>query len=642
MKRVQKLLFLFLVFIPQIQLFAWPGMPLPPLHIEGKNLKDPCGKNILLHGVAITPSPWFNGCSYGQCRWDNYNVQGCLNYNNAVMDALTDTNNGWKLNYIRLHIDPYWTNTPGCSAGENDISCFDYNRLVTYVDQVIIPLINHARSRGLYVILRPPGVCPKRIAYGDNYHNYLRTVWGYLSSHPNLKNVDNVMFEIANEPIEILGANGNWGATGDEHFAALHNYFQDLVNRIKANGANNVCWIPGTGYQSHYQGYPNHLITGGNIGYAVHVYPGYWGANAENTTSFNNAWNANVQPIANIAPIMITETDWSPTGDETWGIGTTSGFGLNLKGRIDAAGNCGWNLLAPEGLITKADPYNVTTAFNNNWESCAAPAKQWFSEYANNNIPSQTCSSTSLINNGVYEIEFKTNSNKVIDLKYGTNANGTIIRPWDRLGGTAQQWIAIDAGNGYWRFKSNASSTGRVIDLESADPTNGKSIRLWDDYSNDAQKWLVTDVGNGYYSIKSAINPSKSWDTSNCNMDGTANLQLWEYYGTSCQLFKFNKIGNTLKSVDEKNILINNIEIDTDVQVYPNPSKGGEFNIYLTSQSDENYSLNIYSTGGKLLYETKNLKSNTNQVIRTKLARGVYLAMIFQNSTTTTKKILIE
>ncbi|MEP7093335.1 MAG: T9SS type A sorting domain-containing protein, partial [Flavobacterium sp.] len=69
---------------------------------------------------------------------------------------------------------------------------------------------------------------------------------------------------------------------------------------------------------------------------------------------------------------------------------------------------------------------------------------------------------------------------------------------------------------------------------------------------------------------------------------------------------------------------------------------GGEFNIYFASQSDENYSLSIYSTGGELLYETKNLKSNTNQVIRTKLARGLYLAMIFQNSTTATKKIIIE
>ncbi|WP_119791391.1 RICIN domain-containing protein [Flavobacterium anhuiense] len=640
MKRVKKVIFLFLAIIPLMELYAWPGMPLPPLHVDGKNLKDPCGKNVLLHGVAITPSPWFNGCSYGQCRWDNYNVQGCLNYNNAVMDALTNTANGWKLNYIRLHIDPYWTNTPGCTAGENNISCFDYNRLVTYVNQVIIPLINHARSRGLYVVLRPPGVCPNRIAYGDSYHNYLRTVWQYLSSHPNLKNVDNVMFEIANEPIEILGTNGNWGATGDEHFAALKNFFQDIVNRIRSNGANNVCWIPGTGYQSHYQGYPNHLITGGNIGYAVHVYPGYWGANAENTTSFNNAWNANVQPIANIAPIMITETDWSPTGAETWGTGTTSGFGLNLKGRIDATGNCSWNLLAPEGLITNADPYNVTTAFNNNWEACAAPVKQWFSEYANSNIPSQTC--TTLVNNGVYEIEFKTNSNKVVDLMYGTNANGTAIRPWDRLGTTAQQWIAIDAGNGYWRFKSNASSTGRVIDLESADPTNGKSIQLWDNYTNDAQKWLVTDVGNGYYSIKSAVDTTKGWDTSNCNMDGTANLQLWEYYGTSCQLFKFNKIGTTSKSAVAQNISADNIEIDAGVQIYPNPSKGGESNIHFTSESDKEYSLAIYSIGGELVYEAKNLKTNANQTIRTKLRKGIYVARVLQDSSAASKKIVVE
>jgi endoglucanase len=642
MKRVQKLLFVFLVFVLHTQLFAWPGMPLPPLHIEGKNLKDPCGNNVLLHGVAITPSPWFNGCSYGQCRWDNYNVQGCLNYNNAVMDALTNTSNGWKLNYIRLHIDPYWTNTPGCSASENSIACFDYNRLVTYVNQVIIPLINHAKSRGLYVVLRPPGVCPDKIAFGDNYHNYLRTVWGYLSNHPSLKNADNVMFEIANEPVQILGTNGNWGATGDEHFTALHNYFQDLVNKIRANGANNVCWIPGTGYQSNYQGYPNHLITGGSIGYAVHVYPGYWGANAENATSFNNAWNTNVQPIANVAPIIITETDWSPNGTETWGKGTTSGFGLNLKGRIDATGNCSWNFLKPEELITNADPYTVTTAFNNSWEACAAPAKQWFSAYANSNIPSQNCSSSSLINNGIYEIEFKTNSNKVIDLKYGTNTNGAVIHPWDRLGGTAQQWIAIDAGNGYWRFKSNASSTGRVIDLDSADPTNGKSIRLWDNNNNNAQKWLVTDAGNGYYSIKSAVDTSKGWDTSNCNMDGTANLQLWEYYGTSCQLFKFNKVGSSLKGANKKNIPMDDTAIDTDVKVYPNPSSGGEFNVYFASEAVENYTVSIYSIDGKLLYETKDLKSNENQVVRTKLSRGVYLAKIIRKSTTTTKKIIIE
>ena len=106
---------------------AWIGMPTPKLHVDGRYLKDSHDNTVNLHGVAITPSPWFNGQG---SRWTDYNVSGCLSYNNSVMDALTDTTKGWYLSYIRLHIDPYWTNTPGVSTtGENDISAFNYARL---------------------------------------------------------------------------------------------------------------------------------------------------------------------------------------------------------------------------------------------------------------------------------------------------------------------------------------------------------------------------------------------------------------------------------------------------------------------------------------------------------------------------------
>ena len=352
MRKLHKLFSIFVIgFIP-IQMFAWPGMPTPALHVDGRNLKDPCGNNVLLHGVAITPSPWFNGCGSGNCYWNNYDIQGCLNYNNAVMDALTNTSNGWYLNYIRLHIDPYWTNNPGTStSGEADISQFNYDRLVTYVNSVIVPLIAHARSRGMYVILRPPGVCPQQIAINSAYYNYLVTVWNYLSQNSSLKNADNVMFELANEPVDIQASDGTYGSDCQKYYDALKNFFQPIVNMMRSNGANNVIWVPGLGYQSLYRGLANNPITGSNIAYAVHVYPGYWGANAEDPNSFTSAWNYHVQPIANIAPIVITETDWSPDRNGTWGQGTTSGFGTNLKGRIDASGNASWNLLCPEDLI---------------------------------------------------------------------------------------------------------------------------------------------------------------------------------------------------------------------------------------------------------------------------------------------------
>lgn len=386
-----------LVFFP-FQIMAWPGMPLPPLHVDGRYLKDDCGNNVVLHGVAITASPWFNGCQYGfdskYCTWDNYDVQGALNYSKSVMDKLTDTTDGWYLNYIRLHIDPYWTNNPGAPIPEHDISRFNYDRLVTYTDQVIIPLVEHAKARGMYVILRPPGVCPERIAGGDNYYKYLRTIWNFLSQHPALKNADHVMFELANEPVQILGTNGNWGSIDDEHFAALNNFFQPLVDLIRSNGAENVCWIPGTGWQSHYQGFVKYPITGGNIGYAVHIYPGYWGG-IRSYDAFLRGWNTHVKPIADIAPIAVTETDWAPEEYGTWGVATTGiaggeGFGANLNYILNQSGNISWNLLAPDNLLHMGDP-NGGIAYNGDWEACAAPVKKWFSGYANSNLPESSC-----------------------------------------------------------------------------------------------------------------------------------------------------------------------------------------------------------------------------------------------------------
>ncbi len=783
-----KQLMLLLALLPTLAK-AWPGMPLPPLHVDGRNLKDDCGNNVVLHGVAITPSPWFNGCQYGSssgyCTWDNYDVQGCLNYNNAVMDRLTNTSDGWYLNYIRLHIDPYWTNTPGAPLPENDISRFDYNRLVQYTDEVIIPLVNHARDRGLYVILRPPGVCPEHIAVNDNYHNYLKTVWTFLSQHPGLRNVDHVMFELANEPVQILGTNGNWGSTGDEHFAALHNFFQPLVNIIRSNGANNICWIPGTGWQSHYQGYVNHRITNGDIGYAVHIYPGYWGG-IRNYSAFQSGWDTNVKPIADVAPIVVTETDWAPEGYGAFGIATTGtaggdGFGANLNHVLYNSGNASWNVLAPDNLLDHGDP-NGGTAYGGDWQACGAPVKHWFREFAENNynLPADGCSSpggcsgttnlpngtytitarhsgkcldvynfssenggnivqwdcsggdnqqwvvtqsggyytitsamsgkcldvadwstadganiqqwdcsgaavqqfclqdegngyygivnvnsgkgldienistenganvmqysywggenqqfsftpvgggnpgTGLVHNGIYEIEFQTDANKVLDLRWGEDVNGGVLQPWDRNGGTAQQWVALDAGNGTWRFRSNASSAGRVIDLENGDATNGMGIRLWDNYSNTAQSWNVTDAGNGYYSITSAVNSAKGWDISNCLMDGSESLQIWDNYGTSCQLFRFVQVGTSARSVG---LSEDQVEPDAGLVLYPNPSIHGEFSVRINQGMHGSFDLSLYSLDGKRVFLQKDLIAGVT-TIRSGLTKGIYIMKI--------------
>lgn len=40
---------------------AWEGMPVPPLHVEGNQLKDPADNSVLLHGWMQPTASYFNG-----------------------------------------------------------------------------------------------------------------------------------------------------------------------------------------------------------------------------------------------------------------------------------------------------------------------------------------------------------------------------------------------------------------------------------------------------------------------------------------------------------------------------------------------------------------------------------------------------
>ena len=62
------------------------------------------------------------------------------------------------------------------------------------------------------------------------------------------------MFELANEPIKILGPDGTYGSGTQGHFDNLKTYFQAIVDTIRAS-TDNILWIPGLGWQSQYSGY---------------------------------------------------------------------------------------------------------------------------------------------------------------------------------------------------------------------------------------------------------------------------------------------------------------------------------------------------------------------------------------------------
>lgn len=230
---------------------------LPALRVQGKNLVDANGKTVVLHGVMDTPNRYFNGNRWGMGGYNVSDITPCLNYFEKMFTAITDKSQGAYCTVFRLHMDPCWTNyNAPVGTQENNIQYFSEKRYKTFLSKLYVKLVEKALAHGLYVIVRPPGVCPQNIKVGDEYQAYLKKVWKLFASNATIqKNAGQVSIELANEPINVLLANGS------KSDKALHDFFQPVVDEIRAQGFEGIIWVPGAGYQSQYQDYAKHPIT---------------------------------------------------------------------------------------------------------------------------------------------------------------------------------------------------------------------------------------------------------------------------------------------------------------------------------------------------------------------------------------------
>lgn len=383
---------------------------LPGLHVEGKNLVDSEGKTVVLHGVMDTPNRYFNGNRWGTGGYNVNDVTPCLDYFEKMFTAITDKSQGAYCTVFRLHMDPCWTNyNAPAGTQENNIQYFSEKRYETFLSKLYVKLVEKALAHGLYVIVRPPGVCPQNIKVGDEYQAYLKKVWKLFASNATIqKNAGQVSIELANEPINVLLANGS------KSDKALHDFFQPVVDEIRATGFKGIIWVPGSGYQSNYVGYSKYPITDteNNFSYAVHVYSGWYG-NMTDKNCDHNTFIKNFQaqvPMVTSKPIMVTEIDWSPEDPDkaseghynewgqwtapnlgTWATGSTSKWGLAWKAVHDHFSNIGMTITHPqeyydidEYLKTgKVQPGLQNAKKHNLFEECCSYAcfnwyKDWY------------------------------------------------------------------------------------------------------------------------------------------------------------------------------------------------------------------------------------------------------------------------
>ena len=248
----------------------------------------------------------------------------------------------------------------------------------------------------MYVVVRPPGVCPGSLQVGDAYNKYLLNVWNIFTQNDSVKKYSGqISIELANEPVSLKNAQG------EDDPKALHDFFQPIVDKIRANGFEGVIWVPGTGWQANYTSYATNPIEGYNIGYAVHDYCGWYGSSDDTPSPENKIRQFHKQvPVVDFAPVIITEVDWSPKkegtghynehGDwvesnyGTWATGSTSKWGKAYKACLDHFGNISMTL-SGTGCLIDIDQLlkdgSVVPAFGGLEEACGKACMDWYADY---------------------------------------------------------------------------------------------------------------------------------------------------------------------------------------------------------------------------------------------------------------------
>ena len=99
------------------------------------------------------------------------------------------------------------------------------------------------------------------------------------------------------------------------------------------------------------------------------------------------------------------------------------------------------------------------------------------------------------IENGIYEIEWTVNNNKVLDISAASKDTGANVQIWDKCNGKQQRFQITYLNNGYYDIKN--INSGKVLDVKGAGKSIGTNVQQWTSNSTDAQKWKLQKNADG-------------------------------------------------------------------------------------------------------------------------------------------------
>lgn len=138
------------------------------------------------------------------------------------------------------------------------------------------------------------------------------------------------------------------------------------------------------------------------------------------------------------------------------------------------------------------------------------------------------------IKEDTYEIETKLNSNKVLDVAWGSTGDGANIQLYD-ANNVNQQKFVLDYDNGVYIIKAKHSGKALTVD------TKNNNVYQSTYQGSDNQKWKIEPAGNGYYYIISKYN-GLYIDIDNASTKNGTNIKVYQKNDSAnAQKFKFFK-----------------------------------------------------------------------------------------------------
>lgn len=142
---------------------------------------------------------------------------------------------------------------------------------------------------------------------------------------------------------------------------------------------------------------------------------------------------------------------------------------------------------------------------------------------------------------GLYYIK-GVGSNKYLQVKDNTGANGQNVEIGTGTGVAGQKWYLSKTNDGYVTLKSSLGNY--MLDIANGSSENGANAQIYSAYSGDPQKFSIKSSGDVYTILPKGGNGAQALDVANNSSADGANVQQWAINGNKNQQWIFEPVSS--------------------------------------------------------------------------------------------------